>query len=139
LLDFGATRALSDPVVAQFKALIEAGLSQHRGTVEAIATQIGLIADDMVNRHRDQIVDMILVAFEEMTHEAVIDFATSKLVSRLNEMGQALAEDGFVPPPLPLEFLYIQRKIAGMFLLASRLKARVPIRALVTSFVDEPQ
>ena len=45
--------------------------------------------------------------------------------------GEALARAGYVPPPLPMDVLYLQRKLGGLVLLAGRLKARVPLQALL--------
>ena len=49
----------------------------------------------------------------------------------MQAMGMALAESGFVPPPLPIDILLVQRKLGGMFLLAKRLGARVDAAALL--------
>jgi hypothetical protein len=54
----------------------------------------------------------------------------------LQREGEALAADGFVPPPVPMDLLYVQRKVAGMFLLASRLRARVPVAELIAGGMD---
>jgi hypothetical protein len=43
----------------------------------------------------------------------------------------SLAKDGFVPPPLPIDVLLLQRKFGGVFLLAVKLSARVNIMALL--------
>ena len=41
----------------------------------------------------------------------------------------ALAESGFVPPPLPMDILLLQRKLGGVFLLAKRIGARLDVVA----------
>ena len=55
----------------------------------------------------------------------------------LQAEGIALAEDGFVPPPLPIEVLLLQRKFGGVFLLASRLGARVDVVGLLRPYLVE--
>jgi len=45
--------------------------------------------------------------------------------------GMALAENGYIPPPLPIDFLLVQRKLGGVFLLAKRLSTRVDVTALL--------
>ena len=81
--------------------------------------------------HGDRILTMIDMVFAELTAKPVIDFADTTLSRKMQAEGMKLAEDGFVPPPLPIDVLFLQRKFAGMFLLAARLKAVVDVRSLI--------
>ena len=74
---------------------------------------------------------MIEMVFAAISAAPEFDFADTDLSRRLQAEGMALAGDGFVPPPLPMDVLYLQRKFGGLFLLANRLKARVPVAALI--------
>ena len=49
--------------------------------------------------------------------------------------GLALAEDRSFAHVPPMDVLFVQRKFAGMFLLAARLGARVDVRAIVARYV----
>ena len=49
----------------------------------------------------------------------------------MQDMGMKLANDGFIPPPLGIDVLLLQRKFGGMFLLANRLGAQVDLKALI--------
>ncbi|MEO1026207.1 MAG: AarF/ABC1/UbiB kinase family protein, partial [Pseudomonadota bacterium] len=66
-----------------------------------------------------------------------MDFGTTDLTRRMQVEGTALAEAGFVPPPLPVDALFPQRKFGGMFLLAARLRARVPVHALLREHLED--
>jgi len=61
----------------------------------------------------------------------VLDFGQSDLLRRLQQRAMAVADTGYAPRPLPMDLLYLHRKIAGMFLLARRLRGRVPVQALL--------
>lgn len=136
LLDFGATRAISGELVDQYRALFQAGLS---GGTDAELTppalDLGLLSEGLEPKYRDAILGMLRLVFAEVTQDAIFDFAGSDMFSRLQIMGEEMANDRVVLPPPPMDVLYIQRKFAGMFLLATRLKARVAMRDLLTSAV----
>ena len=53
------------------------------------------------------------------------------VAERLRAAGTALAHGRDHVHLPPMDTLYVQRKVGGMFLLASRLRARVPLRGLV--------
>jgi hypothetical protein len=50
--------------------------------------------------------------------------------------GDALARDGFIPPVVPMDVLYLQRKFGGMFLLGARLRAKLPVRDIMERYLD---
>jgi hypothetical protein len=54
----------------------------------------------------------------------------SDLAARLRDAALSLAFDTGNRRPPPPETLFLQRKLAGTFLLCARLRARVPLRAL---------
>ncbi|MEM7613739.1 MAG: AarF/ABC1/UbiB kinase family protein [Pseudomonadota bacterium] len=130
LLDFGATRKIDPTVAAQYRELLRAGLGRDWQTVETLCTDIGFFAPDTPERHRQQILRMIRIVFDSIQNP-LFDFATNDLSQRMQEAGAALAEDGFVPPPVPMDVLYLQRKFGGIFLLGAKLSARVPVTALL--------
>ncbi len=138
LLDFGATRRLKPATSALYHDLMSAGLAQDTRRVEQAATALGVIGPDIASAHRAQILTMIQTVFDALRAGDPFDFATTKLSDRLQVDGMALAEAGFVPPPLPMDVLYLQRKFGGIFLLANRLQARVPVRALLESYLAAP-
>ncbi|MEM9972991.1 MAG: AarF/ABC1/UbiB kinase family protein [Pseudomonadota bacterium] len=135
LLDFGATRRFSPEVGNHYRALMGAGLAGDREGIEAAAETIGFIAPEMHARHRAAVCEMIAIVFDALRDVDVFDFADPALTRRMNAAGKALAEDGFVPPPLPMDALYLQRKFAGIFLLASRLRARLPVSRVLAEAI----
>lgn len=88
----------------------------------------------MENQHRQQVLELIHMAFDAL-RAPLFDFADASLVQRMQRAGEALAQDGFVPPVLPMDVLYLQRKFAGMFLLGARLKVRLPVADMLRAYL----
>lgn len=131
LLDFGATREISPQVAGQYRDLMRAGLAGDMSTAEVVAQEIGFLSDGIDTRHRAQILAMMGMVFAALRDEVPFDFAATDLPRKMQAEGEALARSGFVPPPVPIDVLYLQRKFGGMFLLASRLRARVDMHVLL--------
>lgn len=131
LLDFGAAREIDPTIALQYRDLLAAGLSGDRDKIEAVSLDIGFFAQDTESQHKDQIISMIAFVFQSLKQTRPFDFEQNELSARMQAMGMALADSGFVPPPLPIDVLLVQRKLGGMFLLAKRLGARVDAAALL--------
>ncbi|MEO0369853.1 MAG: AarF/ABC1/UbiB kinase family protein [Pseudomonadota bacterium] len=131
LLDFGAARDLDEDIIARYRAVFAAGLTGDPQEVEEAAERMGTITPETEEPYRSLILEMNNTVFDHVRRAEVMDFATSTLSAEMNDKGRVLAETKYVPPPLPMDLLFIQRKVAGMFLLATRLKARVPVQALI--------
>ncbi|MEM0990483.1 MAG: hypothetical protein AAGK00_16560 [Pseudomonadota bacterium] len=115
--------------------LLRAGLAGDRQGMQDAATGIGFLADDTNPRHAGMVMDMIDLVFGSILSGPDFDFGTGDLSRQLNQLGARLAAEDFVPSPVPMDILFLQRKVAGTFLLANRLSARVPVRALAERFV----
>jgi predicted unusual protein kinase regulating ubiquinone biosynthesis (AarF/ABC1/UbiB family) len=136
LLDFGATRAVPETIVEAYRTLFQAGLKGSDAEVlEAPALRLGLLSPGIEDRHRDTILAMLRLVFEDITRTDLFDFAASDMLARLNRMGEEMAAERVILPPPPMDVLYVQRKFAGMFLLATRLKARVALGDLLAKAV----
>ncbi|MEM1129231.1 MAG: AarF/ABC1/UbiB kinase family protein [Pseudomonadota bacterium] len=133
LLDFGATRRLDPDLVARYRQLFAAGLEDDMAALTDAATAIGFLDTDGLPEHRDRIVGMIAFVFATLRETATFDFARTDLSKRMEAEGTALARSGYIPPPVPMDVLYLQRKFGGVFLLANRLSAQVPVRDLMTT------
>jgi predicted unusual protein kinase regulating ubiquinone biosynthesis (AarF/ABC1/UbiB family) len=131
LLDFGATRDLDPIIVAQYRRLLRAGLAGDTAAIDKTARDIGFIGSQTKDRHSAQIVRMIGMVFDALKVAPLVEFTNTEMSQRMQTEGIALAEDGFVPPPLPIDVLLLQRKFGGMFLLGARLGAQVDVIALL--------
>ena len=131
LLDFGATHKISPPLVQIYHQLMLAGLSGDDVALEETIKGIGFIDENTKDSQRKQIVHMVKLVFDTLQNNRYLDFADTKLATHLQDAAMALAKDGFLPPPLPIDVLLLQRKFGGMFLLAAKLAARVDVVSLL--------
>ncbi|MDG1338734.1 MAG: AarF/ABC1/UbiB kinase family protein [Paracoccaceae bacterium] len=136
LLDFGATRVVGAETAQVYRDMLVAGLSHDAAGIDAAAGAMGLFDADTTVDHRRQINEMMSLIFAELEEMPVFDFATTELVQHLQRRGTALAEDGYVPPPLPIDVLFLQRKFGGMFMLASKLGASLPLRDILAEAIS---
>lgn len=135
LLDFGATRQFSKEMVAPFRGLLQAGLDQDPEAIARQLTEIGYLGDGALPHHTQQILDMTEVAFSPFLGDAPFHFSQNEVVPKLRDMGMAFANarDYWVIPPM--DTLYIQRKLGGLYLLGARLQARVALRPLIEPYL----
>ena len=134
LLDFGATRALAAGTVDRYRTLMRAGLAGDGAGLEAAGREIGFLDDTVRPEDAARILAMMEMIFAPL-REGTYDFGEATLARRLQEEGMALGRSGFVPPPLPIEALFLQRKVAGLFLICARLRARVDVAALLAPYL----
>ncbi len=133
LLDFGAARDIPPAIVAGYRALLVAALAGDRDAVLAALLASGMIGADAAIRHRAALDAMIGHALVPLATDAAFDFGATGFVADMRDRGMLIAADRatwHAPPP---DILFIQRKLGGMFLLASRLKARVEVRKLLNA------
>ena len=134
LLDFGATRHL-DPAMAEgYRHLMRAGLAGDAAALRRAAMELRFI--DGGGAFDDRILAMIGTVFDAIRDRNDFDFTDTTMSRTLNVQGAAAVEAGYVPPPLPMDVLYLQRKFGGMFLLGSRLGAILPVAELIRRHLD---
>nr|WP_171233606.1 AarF/ABC1/UbiB kinase family protein [Ruegeria sp. HKCCA4812] len=133
LLDFGAARALQPSAIDGYMHLLRAGLREVDEELRNAAIQLKLVEGD--GPFDDRILGMIRSVFDAILSANEFDFSDRTLSNHLKKEGMALARAGYIPPPMPMDILYLQRKIGGIFLLATRLSASLPVKALLAKYV----
>jgi predicted unusual protein kinase regulating ubiquinone biosynthesis (AarF/ABC1/UbiB family) len=134
LLDFGATREISAPVAHAYRNLLRAGLDHDQPGVLAALEGIGFIKPGLSQTHRQTILDMSEMGFTLLRGPEPFDFRGNDFADRLRKRGMEIGgerELWHLPPP---ETLFLQRKIGGLYLLATRLGATVDVAALVRRY-----
>ncbi|NOC94263.1 AarF/ABC1/UbiB kinase family protein [Ruegeria sp. HKCCD6604] len=133
LLDFGAARALQPSAIDGYMHLLRAGLREDDEELRNAAIQLKLVEGD--GPFDDRILGMIRIVFDAILSANEFDFSDRTLSNHLNKEGMALARAGYIPPPMRMDILYLQRKIGGIFLLVTRLSASLPVKALLAKYV----
>lgn len=135
LLDFGAVRDFSPAVTDNYRALLIAGIAGDRGVSVQAMHDLGLIAPQTPRARQNAVMTLFEMAMQPLRQDGVFDFGTTDILARLRDGGLAIAADRDNWHIPPMDTLFLQRKIGGIFLLATRMKARVPIRDLVNGFL----
>ncbi|MEY8832254.1 AarF/ABC1/UbiB kinase family protein, partial [Phaeobacter italicus] len=65
------------------------------------------------------------------------DFADTSLSQEVRVEGLALMEGRVAPPAVPMDVLFVQRKLGGLVLLATKLGARVDLRSLLDPYLGQ--
>lgn len=136
LLDFGATRGVSEATARGYRQLLSAAFSGDRDTLRDAAVEAGFLGQAVVTRHRDAIDRILNVVLIEVNRPGSFDFGDRGFVETLRDEAMSIARDSDTWHVPPADTLFVQRKISGTALLAARLKARVDVRAMIAGYLD---
>lgn len=136
LLDFGAVREFPPPEISEnYRLLLRAGIACDRTSATRTALDLGLFSRQMPRRRQDAVMALFDMAMQPLRYDGLFDFGTTDIASRLRDGGIEIAasRDNWRIPPM--DILFLQRKIGGLFLLASRLKVRVHVREILEKYL----
>jgi predicted unusual protein kinase regulating ubiquinone biosynthesis (AarF/ABC1/UbiB family) len=131
LLDFGATRVYSPQRMVQVRQLMAAARAADATALEAAALAAGYLAANDSSQRRQAMIEVFLLVAEPARHAGAYDFGNADLTLRLRDSAYAMGFDqGYWRPP-PADLIFLHRKLAGLYLLCARLRARVDVGALM--------
>lgn len=135
LLDFGATRRFKAGFANNYRSLAKAAIAGNDQRLLAAAERIGYAVGDEDSDYRALVLELFLLALEPLMVDEDYDFARSEMAMRMSALGEEVSnfKDFWQAPPT--DAVYFHRKLGGMFLLASRLKARVNVHRLIREFL----
>jgi len=131
LLDFGACRKLKVPFVKSYAQLANATINGNDTQLIKAAQKLGYQLDNASAEYQSLILKLFYLALEPLREDNEYDFANSQLPERLAEFSVEINNFKEFWHAPPTDVLYLHRKIGGMFLLASRLKAKVNVHELI--------
>ncbi|CAE6946100.1 AarF/ABC1/UbiB kinase family protein [Vibrio sp. B1FLJ16] len=135
LLDFGATREYSERFSSGYRLAFSSVINQDENGLNDALQQIGFFSQTIIPEQRQAILDLVKMACEPMLVDEAYDFKASGLAQRLRDAGKILSmEQDYWHTP-PADAIFLHRKIAGMYLLAARIDAKVNIRNLVLPYL----
>jgi predicted unusual protein kinase regulating ubiquinone biosynthesis (AarF/ABC1/UbiB family) len=136
LLDFGGCREIGAERAAQYHRLLLAGAANDVPGVRQVVCEIGFMRAGDDPSRADALAGLFVVGLEPFRRRGAYDFGASDMPVRAREIGLQMAGKGLLRPPPP-DTVFLHRKLAGMFLLCARLRARVDVGALLRA-VDPP-
>lgn len=136
LLDFGAARAYAPALAKRYRRCLSLGVTGEREGQREAAILAGFISAETAAHHQDAVLDLMAIAAAPFRSAAPTDFGTDRTASQLRDQGYDLAMDRAFADIVPMGTLYLQRKVAGMYLLARRLRARVDLAALIAPYLE---
>jgi predicted unusual protein kinase regulating ubiquinone biosynthesis (AarF/ABC1/UbiB family) len=134
LLDFGAVMAIAPALADDFRHLLNVALDGDSDTIRAAMLRIGYFGEAMSPEHQALIMEMFDTAMAPLRQSEPFDFGKTSLIETLRDMGLAMAGERdltHVPPPATM---FLHRKIGGIYLLATKLKARVGLRPMLERY-----
>lgn len=137
LLDFGAARAVPPHIVAAYRELMVAGLTEDRAALRAALLSIGFVAPATLDRHGPAIDAMIDILIQHLGKPGLFDFADRSFVDRVRHHAETIVADRAAWHIPPADTLFVQRKVSGTALLAVRMQARMPLRDEVARFFPD--
>ena len=138
LLDFGAVQPIAPDLAADFRALAHVALHGGEQATRQAMQRIGYFGPTTAAHHQTLIQSMFDLAMTPLRQDEPFDFAKSSLLERLRDMGLAIGTDRDLSHVPPAATLFLHRKIGGMYLLATKLRARVALRPMVASIIAKP-
>ncbi|MFT5790185.1 MAG: putative unusual protein kinase regulating ubiquinone biosynthesis (AarF/ABC1/UbiB family), partial [Shewanella sp.] len=137
LLDFGATRAIPTALSEQYKQLMAASMINDRKTMENAAQNIGFFQDAITQKQKSLVLDIFYLACEPLRFEGDYDFSDNTLAKRIKQAGMAMSMDRNEWHSPPADAIFIHRKLAGLYLLAAKIAAKVDVKQLFEAQLRE--
>ncbi len=131
LLDFGATRRFKASFVNQYRKLAQAAIDGDMDQLAGAAERLGYALGEPGSPYRQMVLEFLMLAMEPVCEDVAYDFSGSKIASNMSKLGEEVLDFKEAWKSPPAEAIYFHRKVGGMFLLASRLKARVNVYQLM--------
>ncbi len=133
LLDFGATREYSDKQRHALRCLLEACMHGDDGDIENAAAEVGYLDQHDPPGYRKGILALLRDATEPARTAGRYNFGTSDLADRMRDrLVQMRLHDKFWRLP-PTGVLFLHRKLGGLYMLMTRLRATLAVNDLVSA------
>ncbi|RPA63122.1 AarF/ABC1/UbiB kinase family protein [Shewanella frigidimarina] len=136
LLDFGATRTISDTLSQGYMQLMQGAIADDKQQMSNAAQQIGFFQNAIDPQQKQLIIDIFYQACEPLRSRAAYDFGASDLAKRITQAGKAMSTQQNEWHTPPTDAIFIHRKLAGMYLLAAKLNANINVHALFNQVVN---
>ncbi len=135
LLDFGACRDYPEAISQGYRQLLGAAVRHDLPDMEQAMRQIGFFSQDILPEQKHAILALVQLISEPVQQHTAYAFGQTDLAQRVRKAGTALSmQQNYWHTP-PVAAIFLHRKMAGLYLLAARLKAHVNVRQLLDPYL----
>ena len=135
LLDFGATRTYPDACRMALRDLLRAAVDGDDIDLVRAAVAVGYLGEGDPQPYRLGVIRLLRTAAEPV-HLTNFHFGESDIAERMRDVVMTLRlEQRYARLP-PTGVLFLHRKLGGLYLLLSRLNARLPVGQLLAPWLD---
>ncbi len=140
LLDFGATRVVPEAFLPGYRRMVRGAFYEKQAEVEAGAIEMGFLRPGDSPEMKRCFYEFCALITEPWMlaadgKERPYDFSVTDLPRRVVKKGADLARMLGLRPP-PRELVFIDRKVGGVFVFLSTLKAKFAARDLLSRYLD---
>lgn len=128
LIDFGASRYFTTKFVDDYVKIINSAAQGDRDGILHWSKEVGFITGYEAKTLLDAHVDAIMILGEAFQKDAPFDFSNATTLARVTNIIPAILTHRLAAPPE--EVYSLHRKMAGVFLLCTRLKCNMNIKHL---------
>lgn len=139
LLDFGAARIFDPELRVGLFQLLSACIDGDESDMLRAAEVVGYLGEGDPQSYRDGVLQLILATTEPTRGKTNYDFANSNLPQRMSEMVLEMRLKTRYNRLPPMDVLFLHRKIAGLFLLFSRLNVKLDVNGMWKSYLKQGQ
>ena len=123
LLDFGATREYKKEFVNEYFKVLDAAANNDQETILNSSIKLGFLTGYESKVMKEAHVESVMILATPFREDRVFDYGNQETTNRMHDLIKVMLEHRLCPPPS--EVYSLHRKMSGLFLMATKLKAQL--------------